>query len=77
MNEERRRARVQWVAIGAAAAFLGAGIMCLAYIAAHFARYHSGWREMIPEAIQDLAWLPLMAAAWWIKIRVEDWLNGG
>ena len=64
------------MAIGIAVAFLILAVAGLALVASHFSRYHSGWREAIPEAIQDVAWLPLMAAAWWIKIRVEDWLNG-
>lgn len=76
MTEERRRARTAWVAICIAIAFLvlaGAG---LARVASHFSQYHSGWREVVPGTIQDFAWLPLMAAALWVKIRVEDWLNG-
>jgi hypothetical protein len=77
MTEGRRRARVEWVAIAIAGAFLVLAVIGLAYLAAHFSRYHSGWREAVPEVIQDVAWLPLLIAAWWIKIRVEDWVNGG
>ena len=76
MSDERRRARIAWMAIGVAVAFLALGVVALAFVASYFSRYHSGWREAIPEAVRDVAWLPLMAAAWWIKIRVEDWLNG-
>ena len=76
MSSERRRARVQWAAIGTAVTFLVLAIVGMAYAASHFAQYHSGWREAIPELIQDIAWLPLLFATWWIKIRVEDWLTG-
>jgi hypothetical protein len=76
MNDHRRRARVEWVAIGIAGAFLLLSGIGLAFVASHFSRYHSGWREAIPEVIQDVAWLPPMASDWWVKIRVEDWLNG-
>lgn len=76
MTDQRRRARVAWVAIGVAITILALGIVWLAYFASYFSRYHSGWREADPKAIQDLASLPLMAAAWWIKICLEDWLNG-
>jgi len=39
-------------------------------------RRHPGWGDVLHEFVQDFAWLPLMAAAWWIKTRVQDWLNG-
>ena len=59
-----------------AIAFLALGVVGLGFVASYFSRYHSDWREAIPEAVRDVGWLPLMAAAWWIKIRVEDWLDG-
>ena len=76
MSEDRRRARVEWVAIGIAGAFLVLAITGLGFIAWHFSHYHAGWREAVPEAIQHFGWMPTMGAAWWIKIRVEDWLSG-
>lgn len=76
MNDERRRARVQWVAIGIALAFLCLSIWGLVEAASHLGRRHPELADLLREFAQDFAWLPLMAAAWWIKIRVEDWLNG-
>jgi hypothetical protein len=76
VSEDRRRARVAWVAIGIAVGFLGLAIWGLAELASHLARRHPDWASLLHEFMQDFAWLPLMAAAWWVKIRVEDWLKG-
>ena len=79
MNESRRRARVAWVAwvaIGVAVAFLGLSIWGLVEAASHLGRRHPDWADLLREFAQDFAWLPLMAAAWWVKIWAEDWLNG-
>ncbi len=32
--------------------------------------------ETLGQALTDFGWLPLGAGAIWIKIWVEDWLNG-
>ena len=69
MNDERERARIERVAIGVASALLLLTVIDFAYAASYFSRFRSGSREAIPEAVQDVAWLPLMAAAWWVKIR--------
>jgi hypothetical protein len=76
MTEERRRARVEWVALAAAATFLGFAIFGLAEAAAYLSRLHAEWAEGLHELLQDVAWAPLMFGAWRIKVTVQDWLNG-
>ena len=76
ISARRRRRRVEGLALAIAAAFVVLSIAGLALVAAHFGRFHSGWREAVPEAILDFTWLPLIGAAIWLRNCVLDWLNG-
>lgn len=38
-----------------------------------FPRFHREYADVIYE----VAWLPLGAAAWWMKNQLEDWLAAG